>query len=387
VIYETPDVGPGEHAALARIEELRRELRYYTAEPRRWVGPVRRVLSAKAVQGSNSIEGINVNVEDALAAIEGDEPMDADEADWHAVRGYQQALTYVIQLADDDAFGYTADLLRSLHFMMTSYDLAIRPGRWRPGSVYVRNDATGDLVYEGPDAELVPELMDELVKQLGGVGAGVPVHVRAAMAHLNLVMIHPFKDGNGRMARCLQTLVLTREKILVPEFCSIEEHLGRNTDAYYRILGDVGQGQWRPRNDARPWVRFCLAAHYVQATSVLRRVRESERMWGEIDTLRAVNRLQERTMAALFDAALGLRVRNASYRSALLHQWAEEISLPLATSDLRALVNAGMLEQVGRKKGTYYVAAGPVFEVSRRIRQGRQRIDTSHLFEPEKGDE
>ncbi len=43
-----------------------------------------------------------------------------------------------------------------------------------------------------------------------------PAMIRAAMAHLNLVMVHPFKDGNGRMARALQTLVLARERILAP---------------------------------------------------------------------------------------------------------------------------------------------------------------------------
>ena len=78
--------------------------------------------------------------------------------------------------------------------------------------------------------------------------------IRAAMAHLNLVMIHPFRDGNGRMARCLQTLVLAREGILSPEFSSIEEYLGRNTQAYYDVLADAGAGHWQPERDARPWV-------------------------------------------------------------------------------------------------------------------------------------
>jgi Fic family protein len=49
------------------------------------------------------------------------------------------------------------------------------------------------------------------------------------MAHLNLVMIHPFRDGNGRMARCLQSVVLAREGVLSPVFMSVEEYLGRNT--------------------------------------------------------------------------------------------------------------------------------------------------------------
>ena len=69
--------------------------------------------------------------------------------------------------------------------------------------------------------------------------------VRAAMAHLNLVMIHPFRDGNGRMARCLQTYVLACEQIVSPVFSSIEEYLGRNTPAYYNILDEVGGGSWR----------------------------------------------------------------------------------------------------------------------------------------------
>ncbi len=43
---------------------------------------------------------------------------------------------------------------------------------------------------------------------------------------LNLVLIHPFRDGNGRMARCLQTLVLAREGMVSPIFASIEEYLG-----------------------------------------------------------------------------------------------------------------------------------------------------------------
>ncbi|HET9079058.1 MAG TPA: Fic family protein [Trebonia sp.] len=67
-------------------------------------------------------------------------------------------------------------------------------------------------MYEAPDADDVPELMEALTASLhAGTGSG-PV-VRSAMAHLNLVMIHPFRDGNGRMTRALATLVLTRSGI------------------------------------------------------------------------------------------------------------------------------------------------------------------------------
>ncbi len=381
MIYEIPPIEAPEEAALAKIEDIRRELRFFVAEPRRWVGSVRRVLAALAIQGSNSIEGYNVSVEDAVAAIEGDDPADARNEDWQAVTGYRRAMTYVLQLAQDRHFQYSAGLLRSLHFIMTEYSLSAGPGLWRPGSIWIRNDASGEIVYEAPREDVVDDLVEELVKQLAN-NVDVPAPVRAAMAHLNLVMIHPFRGGNGRMARCLQTLVLTREGILVPEFASIEEYLGANTDPYYKVLGDVGQGRWNPGHDARPWIRFCLEAHYVQAMSVLRRVRESERIWAELEKLIASRRVPERSIAVLFDATLGLRIRNSSYRAVLKH-WDEEVSHQVATIDLRSMVRAGLLEQRGKNRGTYYVAAAPLLEIRSRLRAGRQTIDTSSLFDTE----
>ncbi len=378
MIYRVPELGLQEDAALAKIQELRRELRYYVAEPRRWVGYVRRVLAARAIQGSNSIEGYNVSVEDAVAAVDGDEPTAAENRDWLAVSAYRRAMTYVLQLAHDEHFDYSAALLRSLHFMMTEYSLDAGPGLWRPGPIWVRNDATCDIVYEAPDGELVPELIDELVDQLSA-DQDAPPMVRAAVAHLNLAMIHPFRDGNGRMSRGLQTLVLAREQILSPEWSSIEEYLGVNTDAYYRVLAEVGQGAWNPHHDAGPWVRFCLRAHYIQAASVLRRVRESEGIWREIEQLMVNHRLPERAMTALFDAAIGLRVRNSSYRS-VLKRSDEEISNQVATNDLRAMVAAGLLAQRGRNRGTYYEAAPPLIEIRARIRADRQPLDADSPF-------
>lgn len=380
MIFEVPDVDEGEQFALRQIEAVRRQLRFSVAEPRRWIGSVRRVLSARAIQGSNSIEGYNVSVEDAVAAIEGEDPVEARDEDWQAVMGYRRAMTYVLQLAQDDHFEYSAALIRSLHFMMTEYAFDAGPGLWRPGAIWIRNDATGDVVYEAPDGEEVPALIEALVKQLV-TEHDVPAMVRAAMAHLNLAMIHPFRDGNGRMARCVQTLVLAREGILAPELCSIEEYLGANTRAYYDVLGAVGRGRWNPHHDARPWVRFCLKAHFIQTTSVLRRVREAERIWEEIEGLIERHRLNARCAAALFDAAIGLSIRNSSYR-ATLQGWQEAISNQVATLDLRAMVQAGLLEQRGHKRGTYYVAGEPINEVRSRRVKGRQAVDTVRLFDP-----
>ena len=223
-------------------------------------------------------------MEDALAAIGGEEPTDAKGEDWNAVSGYRRAMTYVLQLAQDEHFEYTPQIIRSLHFMMTEYTFEASPGLWRPGPIWIRNDATGDIVYEGPPADELPALVKELTSDLTA-DSETPVMVRAAMAHLNLVMIHPFRDGTDVCRVACQTLVLARDQILAPQFSSIEEYLGRNTQTYYKVLQEVGGEGWGPRLDARPWVRYCLEAHFIQASSVLRRVKESEEIWTKLEAV------------------------------------------------------------------------------------------------------
>lgn len=363
MLFQSPTLQPAEKEALDRIEELKRTLRYaVNTGPRRWSGLLRRNSFARAIRGSNSIEGYNVTVDDAIAAAEGDEPLDASEEVWQEILGYRAAMTYVLQLADDPHFRYSTDLIRSLHFMMLQHRLTKHPGRWRPGPILVHDQERDEVVYEGPDARAVPVLMEELVESLNARD-DQPDLVRAAMAHLNLVMIHPFSDGNGRMARCLQTLVLARSGTLAPPFASIEEYLGHNTRAYYEVLAEVGGGSWQPERDARSWIRFCLTAHYRQAGTLLRRSRELERLWNLLEHEVARRGLPERMIPALADGALGHRIRNSLYRSAA------DVSDQLASRDLKTLVDQGLLISQGEKRGRFYVASPVLRELRERVRE------------------
>ena len=371
MIYKTPEIDDAEAAVIARIDELKRQLAHVVAgTPRRWHGLLRRMTLARAVQGSNSIEGYDVALDDAIAAAEGEEPLDPKTEAWVALAGYQSAMTYVLHLASDAHFSYSCDLLRALHFMMLQHNIAKHPGRWRPGVIFVIDEARNERVYEGPDRDFVPGLMEELVNSLRTVDAmRTPAVVLGAMAHLNLAMIHPFSDGNGRMARCLQTLVLARSGVLAAPFSSIEEYLGRNQRSYYDVLALVGQGSWHPERDARPWVRYCLTAHYRQAMTLLNRNTNLERLWNALEEEVRRRRLPERTVLALADAAHGLRVRNATYRPLA------EISYDLASRDLRLLVDEGLLVPQGEKRGRHYVASDPLKSIRAATHVRRQIED------------
>jgi len=378
MLFRAPELDSDELRVLRGIDEARESLRWQLYEPRRWVGSLRKLSLARNIQGSNSIEGYEAALDDAAAVAVGVQPLDADEATTDALEGYRDAMTFVLQLASESDFYYSEQLLKSLHFMMTKHDLATRPGLWRAGTIYVRHEETGEILYEGPDRPQIPGLVQDLVAELNDE-AELPALVKAAMAHLNLVMIHPFRDGNGRMARCLQSLVLARGGVLSPVFMSIEEYLGRNTPAYYQVLGRVGQGSWRPENDARPWLRFTLTAHLRQARTMLRRVRESERLWTDLERLVEEMDLPERTTSLLYDAAFGLRVRNSTYRASMAAN-GEDIAEQTAGRDLRLLVAKGLLVARGQARGRFYTATDRLADLQRAIISARDPRDDSDPF-------
>ncbi|MDZ4804059.1 MAG: Fic family protein [Candidatus Eisenbacteria bacterium] len=365
MIFKAPTVSPGERRIHDQVDALRQNLGYAT-QARVWTGALRRVMLARAVQGSNSIEGILATMDDVLAVDDGEPAMEASDEIVLAIAGYRDAMTYVLQLADDPFFTISPELIRSLHFMMMKHELTRYTGRWRPGPGLVVDERSGDVVYEGPSSDVVPGLMSELVGTIQTDDS--PVMIRAAMAHLNLAMIHPFKGGNGRMARVLQTLILAREGILAPQFCSIEEYLGRNTADYYRALALAGQGKWNPERDARVWIRFCLTAHYRQAVTLLRRTRELNRLWDRLAEECQKRRLPDRMIPALADAAMGYRVRTTGYRAQ------SDLTQNSASRDLTALARAGLLEAHGEKRGRFYVGSTRLVELRKALREARVTI-------------
>lgn len=323
---------------------------------------------ARALMASNSVEGINVTDEDAIAAIDGEEPANTDRETWRAVVGYREAMDYILQRRKSTSFRITEDVLLAVHFMICQSDLQAHPGQYRPGWVGVRNTKTGEVVHEGVDRDQLEPLIHELLDYVNDEDVD-SIFLRAAMVHLNLALLHPFTDGNGRTARCIQTAVLAGDGIIAPTFSSIEEYIGHNQQEYYHVLAEVGGGGWHPRRDAKPWVRFCLSGHYVQARTLLRRTRELERVYAELLNLVESRSLPERTAMALLQAAFGSKVRNSSYRVSA------DVSNNVASRDLKILVDTNLVVAKGERRGRYYVASPTVAEIRRRLRLPKQVDD------------
>jgi Fic family protein len=356
MLFATPSLTPDDHRVIDEIEAFRTEFRHRLAQPRRWEGQLRRSLTAAAVRGSTHIEGYTISAEDAETLMAGgDISPDTDEPTRNAVTGYRDALTYIQRASGFRLFSWNHTLLSALHFMMVrTTDEEVRPGEYRTGGVRVSGGPNRPPVYTAPEPQHVPALMDELIRWLAEGDLDAPALVRASMAHLNLVSIHPWCDGNGRMSRAVHTLVLAREGVLAPEFSSIEEWLGTddfNTREYYAALRTVQAGSWQPRRDAAPWIRFCLTAHHLQAQEVQRRFEAASRLWFRLEQLAGQHRLDERTVSALYAAAQG-HLRRTTYQAE------ESLTRDQALADLRTLRRLDLVEPVGHARTQRYVG-GP----------------------------
>lgn len=331
---------------------MRRELRHAIRDrPARWTDGLRKFLTADAVAASNSIEGFRVSTVDVADLMEGEHDVDVSDENRAETLAYQHMMTYIQTLHDATDFSYTAGFLNALHWMLQGHRHAPgKPaGQWRKGPVYVTDSRDPSIaVYTAPDATEVPGLIGELISWLNAPDGAHPL-VNAAMAHLHLVSVHPWADGNGRMSRSLQTLMIAREGVLAPEFSSIEAWLGRpgNTWEYYRVLQHCG-AVYRPAQDASEWVRFNLIAYHEQAQAVRNRLRRSGQAWQALAGFAEATGLDDRVVSALHDVAMTGRVRRLRY------EHAEGLSVQQAQRDLRDLVAAQVLVPMGRTRARYY---------------------------------
>ncbi|MER6445618.1 cell filamentation protein Fic [Streptomyces venezuelae] len=358
MLFPTPALKAEDQRVLGEIEDLRRSLRLQVrSTPAKWTEGLRKFLTADAVAASNSIEGFKVSTVDVEDLLEGERDVDVSEEDREETLAYQRMMTYIQTLHDVADFRYGKELLNALHWMLQGHRHTPRKpaGQWRRGPVYVTDVRDPSIAaYTAPDAAEVPALTGELVEWLNTDDGTHPL-VRAAMAHLHLVAIHPWADGNGRMSRSLQTLMIARQGELAPEFSSIEAWLGRpgNTWEYYRELQRRGS-TYRPDQDVSDWVRFNLTAYHQQAQTVRNRLERSSRVWLLLGEFAEVRGLEERVVSALHDVAMSGRVRRTRYERA------EDLSLQRAQRDLRDLVAGEVLTPVGRTRARFYTA-GPAF--------------------------
>jgi Fic family protein len=354
-LIPTPELTEHQQDDLARLDEQHRRMAFLLRAPTRWSGTLRRLARLESETASTSIEGFTVAVPEALEVMSGRRGPAGRLEDMQALLCYHQAMDRVLSLADQPDFSWSQQLLLDLHFMVCYFQRDRLPGRYRRRSIAVTAPG-GGVAYQGPPSDAVPGLMAALVAWLDVPDPHEPVVVRAAMAHLHLVSIHPFADGNGRMGRILQSLVLAREGVLTPELASIEGYLASHTRDYYAALQTTHTGVYDHTGDATAWLDFCIDAHLAEARRLHERIELIDRRNTFCERLAERRGYPDRLVSVLDQALMGLPVTNAEHRTE------HGIAAITASNDLRRLVADGWLTQDGGGRSARYLAAEPLRE-------------------------
>lgn len=354
MIYRTPSISSPLQAKLDELAELRGALGRKMKTRGRWMGSLRREVRATSIEGSTSIEGFSVTPEEALELTGGRRVADRDGDDRQAVACYAQAMDHVGTMGIDPSFRWLDRVILDLHFDACCFQWDNGPGLWRTGAIGV-TAPDGSLDYRGPDGESVVGLMEEVVDWLANGDLEADVVVRAAMAHLHVTSVHPFQDGNGRVSRIVQSLVLARDGLTTPEFFSIEEYLGAHTREYYAALREVQGGSYQPDRDAVAWVSFCVEAHVEQARQRLAQIEQAAARWKSLEGLTGKRGWPDRMVIALEQSLLGGTDRGKYGQEA-------GVSPATASADFRRLLDAGLVNRHGRGRNVGYVAGDTLLE-------------------------
>lgn len=346
MLFATPPISGELKARLDELDQLRGELGLQVGRHVPWIGALRRQVRASSVEGSTSIEGFSVAPGEAVALVNSEEPVDPGDENRMAVACYARAMDHVGVMATDPAFRWLDRVILDLHFDACSFQREAKPGRWRSDAVGVTG-SDGRLVYQAPGAEEAPGLMAKVIGWLEKGDPDLHVVVRAAMAHLHVVSVHPFHDGNGRISRIIQSLVLARDGLMSPEFGSIEEYLGAHTTAYYEALNEAHGPTCQPDRDVTNWIVFCIDAHLAQARQRLTQIEDAATRWGHLERLVESRHWPDRLVIALEQALMGGTDR-ASYATGA------DVSPATASADFRRLVDAGLVDQAGRGRSVRY---------------------------------
>ncbi len=202
---------------------------------------------------SSQIEGTQSLLSDLLL-FELDEGPCVPLDDVVEVSNYVSALDHGIARLRD-GFPLSNRLIREIHGVILSRGRGSGkdPGEFRPSQNWIGGSRPSQAAFVPPSQDTVPDCMTDFERFLHAEGDGLPVLVRAGLAHVQFETIHPFLNGNGRVGRLLITLLLCHAGLLREPLLYLSLYLKQRRTEHYALLDLVRrEGEWET------WLAFFL---------------------------------------------------------------------------------------------------------------------------------
>lgn len=311
---------------------------------------LRRQAILRMAHTSTSIEGNRLAQFEVGKVIEG-QTVRAPQKDILEVENYYKALQKLEEMAKQK-HTITLDEVLLLHKMVIDGLVEKeKTGNYRPADVYIIDDLGGGkekLRFKAPNAKKVPKLVEDLLEWLDqSKKEGVHPIIKAAVLHLQFVTIHPFTDGNGRVARLLTQLQLYRDGWDFRKILVLEDYYNRNRMSYYNAENFAQGTSYQEDMDFTTWLEYFTTGFLVETRKVLEQIqsigfghvsKKSEQIFLDRDEIQIMDFLTTTGRVTSDDVVDILKLAKRS-----------------AQLKLKSLVDKKLLKPQGKGPSTYYI--------------------------------
>src|SRR3990170_5612326 len=328
---------------ISKIEAAEEVIRHSPLLPL-WEKEFREDAIVRSAYHGTHIEGNALQKADAKDILEGRDvvgrPRDIQE-----IINYRKVIEYIDEEAVKKIEKITEQIIKKLHriiaYKVVTPELT---GEYRDKQVVVRNSETGEVTFRPPPPLEIPFLMREYLYWLNWDDKDLHPILKAGIAHHELVRIHPFIDGNGRVARILATLILFLGGYDIRRFFSLEEYYDKDTISYYENLKKATSG------NLSSWLEYFTFGASVEFEKIKEKilklskdVKLKERFGGK--QIYLTDR-QIRIIEYLQDAGY---LQNKLFKT-IFHDVSEDTVL----RDLQDLTAKGLIKKLGSTKSARY---------------------------------
>jgi len=320
-----------------------------------WEKQFQTEAAARTIHFGTHLEGNELSFNQAKKVIEGKEII-ARSRDVREVINYRNVLNFIENLGKPyyqsslkkiKPFSFSEDILRNIHSLTVNQILDPKDcGQYRTSKVVIKIEKTGEVVFMPISPLEIKIQLEDFFTWLNDNNCR-QVHsvLRAAISHFELVRIHPFIDGNGRVARAFAILVLFVEGYDIKKLFSLEEYFDKQPLEYYQALGSVTIHQ----RDLTTWLEYFTKVLAIELTKIKEKIQHlslDSRLKDKLGRQIAISARQVKLMEYL--------KINESITVVQASELIPDVSEDTLWRDLKDLIKKGIVRKRGKTKSVNY---------------------------------
>jgi len=303
----------------------------------------------RTVHYGTHIEGNELNLDQAEKVLAG-QGVVARDRDIQEVINYRKAMEFIDNIRiNDEGLMINENFIKKLHKITVNKILPIEKcGEYRKTQVVIKNNQTGQVSFRPPEASLISaQINDLLVFIESSQDQDIHPVLKSGIVHYELVKIHPFLDGNGRVARALSTLILFLEGYDIRKFFSLEEYFDSGATEYYEALQSVE----KEGGNLTKWLEY-----FTQGLAI-----ELSKIKEKVEKISVDGKLREKLGGKpLLLSDRQLKIIEYIQQAGYLQNQAFESLFPMVSEDtilneLKVLLQNDIIKKQGVTKGAKYI--------------------------------